>query len=127
MGEDGDQQGAGTPTKNKRQQWVCRPKHNPGQWLRYVPCPDDDRTIHTGGSTRIRDIIASCPSGQLLERLEGRAMNPDMLVEFVMEARRPNIYRVFGVPWYYILAVSWLGCILLAMVVSFKAVGYSDR
>lgn len=123
VGEDEGQQGAGTSTKDTRQQqWMCRRKHGQGQgqWIRYVPCPDDGRTINIGGSTRIRDIIASCPSGELLERLEGAAMNPDMLVEFVMDARRPDICRVFGLPWYYALVVLWLGCVLLATVVLFK-------
>jgi hypothetical protein len=127
VGEDWNQQDAGTPTNNTGRQWVCRQKHNPGQWIWYVPCPDDTRTIHTGGSTRIRDIIANCPSEQLLERLEGKAMNPDMLVEFVMEARTPDIYRVFGVSWYYVLAGLWLGCVLLAMVVSVKAIRCLNR
>ncbi|KAH6640810.1 glycosyl hydrolase [Chaetomium tenue] len=93
VGEDEDQQGAGTSMNDTRQrQWMCRGKYGEGQgqWVRYVPCPDDEKTVHTGGSTRIRDMIASCPSGQLLERLEGAAMNPDMLAEFVMDARRAS-------------------------------------
>ncbi|KAK3297630.1 uncharacterized protein B0H64DRAFT_441077 [Chaetomium fimeti] len=95
------QDGLRTFTESTRKQWMCRRKRSQGQWLRYVPCPDDERTIHTGGSTKIRDSIASCPTGQLLKKLEGTVLNAEMLVEFVMDARSPEMhhtYRIFGLP-----------------------------
>jgi hypothetical protein len=73
--------------KKTKKQWVCYREGEPEQWIRFVPCPAGDEVIFTGGSTELRDTIASCPPEQLCARLEGKALNAEILVEFVQEAQ----------------------------------------
>lgn len=64
---------------------VCSRRGAPDEWVRFIPASDDTVLI---SSTEIRDIITTCPSHHLYERLESIALHPEILVELVQHRRR---------------------------------------
>ncbi|XXG99597.1 hypothetical protein Hte_005938 [Hypoxylon texense] len=61
---------------------LCRHRRAAHRWIRYVPDVDGMMQM---SSTDIRRTIARCPVDQLSEKLKGKALHPELLVQFVRE------------------------------------------
>ncbi|KAI0851550.1 hypothetical protein F5Y00DRAFT_267733 [Daldinia vernicosa] len=63
---------------------VCWNRRHPNWWIRCIPASDS--RLHMS-STDIRYIIKTCPPDELLEKLKGKALHPEILVQCVEEFR----------------------------------------
>lgn len=60
----------------------CRRKDAPEQWIRFNPARGD--TMHIS-STQTRNLIATCPSEKLCDKIQLLSLHPETLVRFVQE------------------------------------------
>ncbi|KAI1099607.1 hypothetical protein F4804DRAFT_321451 [Jackrogersella minutella] len=59
---------------------LCRRRNDPNRWVRFIPAPSGAATI---SSTEIRRIIKEGPRRQVLEKLKGKALHPEMLAGLI--------------------------------------------
>ncbi|KAM0555175.1 hypothetical protein ACHAPJ_006529 [Fusarium lateritium] len=68
---------------------ICRRLRKPKGTIRFLPCNLDQRPADAPSSTKIREVIASSPQDVLEKKLEGIAMHPTLLVEYIKTLPKP--------------------------------------
>ncbi|KAI1854207.1 hypothetical protein JX266_001348 [Neoarthrinium moseri] len=99
-GGEGDEDGVGSSSSQgqgqeqtgeleakKGEVWVCRESGRRSYTIRFVKC--EERALDPNlSSTKLRQIIAGADTDELLDKVRGAAMSPEMLVEMVRERRK---------------------------------------
>ncbi|KAF4971330.1 hypothetical protein FSARC_1762 [Fusarium sarcochroum] len=68
---------------------ICRRLRKPKGTIRFLPCSLDRRPADAPSSTKIREIIANSPQDALEKKLEGVALHPKLLVEYIKAQPKP--------------------------------------
>ncbi|KAI2784656.1 hypothetical protein F4815DRAFT_440959 [Daldinia loculata] len=63
---------------------ICWNKYDGISWVRFIPAGDSAIRV---SSTDIRYTIKTCPPDELLEKLKGKALRPELLVQWVQESK----------------------------------------
>ncbi|RGP70381.1 hypothetical protein FLONG3_7452 [Fusarium longipes] len=71
--------------------WICRQQRSTRRKgiVRFLPCDQGKRSEDTPSSTKIRQIIDSSPPDELVKNLEGVALHPELLVQYLKELPKP--------------------------------------
>ncbi|KAI2468617.1 hypothetical protein F4781DRAFT_254363 [Annulohypoxylon bovei var. microspora] len=67
---------------------VCRRRGEHGGWIRFIP--SDSNSAMGMSSTDIRRTLVTYPPDELLERLRGKALHPEILVQLMQEKSSPT-------------------------------------